>query len=157
MKPAGIQVFPSATALAAALLLACVSGGSAIAASSSAKCPDTISDSEILNVEVDALNIRVVEHFQTENVSNETTSPEVTEQDVEAASPLLTLAPRVVLMLDRVFSDALELQESNTESEAVSPVAGAEDSATDLAPINSDIVEEFEILDLQRRMYRKDI
>lgn len=153
-----VRKSPSHIAKAAILLSGCAFSVNALAANNMpAGCNDISITPQDLDIPVTTLIANQTEHvlIPAADVEEELTDP--SEVDPQSIAPILSLTPRVLNILDRVFAtDALTPESSDTEStESASPVAGSKDSNSD----KKESVEEDLLLrsQIQSQMYRKDI
>lgn len=122
-----------------------------------AGCNDISITPQDLDIPVTTLIANQTEHVLVPAADVEEELADPSEVDPQSIAPILSLTPRVLNILDRVFAtDALTPESSDTEStESASPVAGSEDSHSDKKEsIDEDLLLRPQI---QSQMYRKDI
>lgn len=153
-----VRKSPSHIAKAAILLSGCAFGVNALAANNMpAGCNDISITPQDLDIPVTTLIANQTEHVLVPAADVEEELADPSEVDPQYIAPILSLTPRVLNILDRVFAtDAVTPESSDTEStESASPVARSEDSNND----KKESVEEDLLLrpQIQSQMYRKDI
>ncbi len=153
-----VRKSPSHIAKAAILLSGCAFCVNALAANNMpAGCNDISITPQDLDIPVTTLIANQTEHVLVPAADVEEELADPSEVDPQSIAPILSLTPRVLNILDRVFAtDALTPESSDTEStESASPVAGSEDSHSDKKEsIDEDLLLRPQI---QSQMYRKDI
>jgi len=144
MKAKGrVRQTPPHIAKSAILLIGCALGANAFAANNMPP--------------VTTLVANQTEHVLIPVEDPEESLAEKAEIDPQSISPILSLTPRVLNILDQVFAtDELTPETLDTElTESASPVAGSDDSKGDKkesVEVNPLIRQE-----IQSQMYRKDI
>jgi hypothetical protein len=159
MKAKGrVRQTPPHIAKSAILLIGCAIGANTFAANNMpADCNEVSLEPQDLSLPVTTLVANQTEHVLIPVEDPKENLAERAEVDPQSISPILSLTPRVLNILDQVFAtDELTPETLDTEStESASPVAGSDDSKGDKkesVEVNPLIRQE-----IQSQMYRKDI
>jgi len=145
----------SPTVKTAVLLIACVFSVNALAASNSlVECEEMSQDSQNLDISTQTLSARKTDHILVPAANTANESLELAELDTQSITPILSLTPRVMSILDQVFeSEEAVAEEMKPEpSDSESPVADYV-----IKPDESSVKEELELLQIEDQMFRKDI
>lgn len=159
MKAKGrVRHNPPHIAKSAILLIGCAIGVNTFAANNMpADCNEVSLEPQDMGLPVPTLIASQTEHVLDPVENPEERLAENAELDPQSISPILSLTPRVLNILDQVFAtDELAPETLDTEStESASPVAGSDDSKND----KKKSVEENALVrqEIQSQMYRKDI
>lgn len=158
--------------LLAILVLSVICCATALAATSPITACDRTADLQSLEVPVNELSAIVVGHVVADPDKQDDAALDVLSTQGKSDAPVLDLTPRVVVILQHVFSAvAIEtasseysekplLIESSVKGELpLSPVAGdtSQSEALDLIDPAADIEDVDTALSIQRQMFRTDI
>ncbi len=158
--------------LLAILVLSVICCATALAATSPITACDRTADLQSLKVPVNELSIISVGHVVSDPDNQDDATLDMLPTQDKTDAPVLDLTPRVVVILEDVFSAvAIETASSETSEKPLliessvkgelplSPVAGdaSQSESLDLADPAAEIEDVDTVLSIQRQMFRTDI
>jgi hypothetical protein len=158
--------------LLAVLVLSVICCATALAATSPITACDRTADLQSLDVSVDELSIIAVGHPVTGPENQDDATLDALPTHGQSDAPVLDLTPRVVVILEDVFSAvAIETASSELTEKPIligssvkgelplSPVAGdaSQSESLDLADPGAEIEDADTVHSIQRQMFRTDI